>query len=263
MPRIILIETSTSLCSTALIEGREITSYRESSKGREHAAMTAVFIKEMLEERGLKVSDCDAVCLSSGPGSYTGLRVGSSSAKGLCFGAGIPLLAVGTLDILAGMAVSEGLLPEGCNTIIPMIDARRMEVYSAVYSFDCPAVDYISQSRDYPEFSAGSEEYNPQPKHCSLPQRLTEVKAVIVEKDSFREELEAGPVLFIGDGAEKCRGTLTSPNAEFFQICPNAKAMLTPALEAWDKKRFENTAYFEPFYLKDFVATISRKNLFQ
>ena len=242
MPRIILIETSTSLCSTALIEGREITSYRESSKGREHAAMTAVFIKEMLDEKGLKASDCDAVCLSSGPGSYTGLRVGSSSAKGLCFGAGIPLIAVGTLDILAGMAVSEGLLPEGCNTIIPMIDARRMEVYSAVYSLDCPAGDNV---------------------HCPLPARITEIKPTVVTEDSFAVELEQGKVLFIGDGAGKCREVITSPNAGFVQVCPNAKAMLAPALKAWDEKRFENTAYFEPFYLKDFVATVSRKNLFQ
>ena len=257
MPRIILIETSTSLCSTALIEGREITSYRESSKGREHAAMTAVFIKEMLDEKGLKVSDCDAVCLSSGPGSYTGLRVGSSSAKGLCFGAGIPLIAVGTLDILAGMAVPEGLLPEGCNAIIPMIDARRMEVYSAIYSLDCPAEDSVPPSRDYPEFSAGPE------GHCPLPQRITEIKPTVVTEDSFAVELEQGKVLFIGDGAGKCREVITSPNAEFVQVCPNARAMLVPALKAWDEKRFENTAYCEHFYLKDFVATVSRKNLFQ
>ena len=111
-PVIILIETSTSLCSTALAEGGEITSRRFGSEARVHAAMTAPFVKEMLDERGLRVSDCDAVCLSMGPGSYTGLRVGSSTAKGLCFGGGIPLLAAGTLDVLAAQAIAEGL-PEG------------------------------------------------------------------------------------------------------------------------------------------------------
>ena len=110
--RIILIETSTALCSTALLEGGVITARRFADEPRAHAGMTAPFVQQMLDERGLKVSDCDAVCLSMGPGSYTGLRVGSSTAKGLCFGAGIPLLAVGTLDVLAAQAVEEGL-PEG------------------------------------------------------------------------------------------------------------------------------------------------------
>jgi len=235
MPRIILIETSTALCSTALIEGSEITSRRESTQPRAHASMTAVYVKEMLDERGLKVSDCDAVCLSSGPGSYTGLRVGSSSAKGLCFGAGIPLISVGTLDVLVWQAIAGGLVPEGCTTVIPLIDARRMEVYSAIYR--------LSDS------------------HRTI-QRLSEINPAIIDAGSFEEEVDNGPVLFIGDGADKCREVITSPNAHFVQTCPKAEAMLAPALEAWDEKRFDNTAYFEPFYLKDFVATVSRKKLF-
>ena len=133
--RIILLETSTSLCSAALLEGDEITAVRHSGEPRAHASMTAPYVKEILDERGLKVSDCDAVCLSMGPGSYTGLRVGSSTAKGLCFGGGIPLLAVGTLDVLAAQAIEAGV-PEGCEYIVPMIDARRMEVYTALYSAD-------------------------------------------------------------------------------------------------------------------------------
>lgn len=111
--RIILIETSTSLCSVALLEDGQITASRRSDIPRAHASMTAPFVKEVLDERGLRVQDCSAVCLSMGPGSYTGLRVGSSTAKGLCFGAGIPLLAVGTLDVLVAQALQEGL-PEGC-----------------------------------------------------------------------------------------------------------------------------------------------------
>ena len=133
--RIILLETSTSLCSVALAEEGRIVAARESDTPRAHASMTAVFVQEILQERGLKVSDCDAVCLSMGPGSYTGLRVGSSTAKGLCFGGGIPLLAVSTLDVLVAQALEEGL-PDGCSHIVPMIDARRMEVYSALYSAD-------------------------------------------------------------------------------------------------------------------------------
>ena len=134
-PVIILIETSTSLCSTAILRGDEIICRRFSTEPRAHAAMTAPYVKEMLDECGLKVADCDAVCLSMGPGSYTGLRVGSSTAKGLCFGGGIPLLAVSTLDVLAAQAIDSGL-PEGCDYIVPMIDARRMEVYTALYSAD-------------------------------------------------------------------------------------------------------------------------------
>lgn len=281
MPRLILIETSTSLCSTALVEGEEISCRRESAGQREHASKTAVFIKEMLDGRGLKASDCDAVCVSSGPGSYTGLRVGSSSAKGLCFGAGIPLIAIGTLDILAHQAVSEGLLPEGCRTIVPMIDARRMEVYSAVYSLDterqqsesqCPSETAVCQQSEsqcpletavclqggqhWPLRTAARPE-----RHRQLI-RETEISPLIIATDSFEDLLAAGPVLFIGDGASKCAEVIKSPNATFIQECPKASAMLEPALKAWNEKRFENTAYFEPFYLKEFVATVSHKNMF-
>lgn len=141
MQRIILIETSTALCSAAIAEAGAVTAYRESSAPKAHASLTAVFIQEMLQERGLTLADCDAVCVSMGPGSYTGLRVGVSTAKGLCFGSGKPLLAVGTLDTLvaqAQMADQVGnVIPDLIGDprfIIPMIDARRMEVYSAVFS---------------------------------------------------------------------------------------------------------------------------------
>lgn len=229
MSRIILIETSTALCSTALIEGDKIVSYRESSEQRAHASMTTPFVKEMLDERGLKVSDCDAVCVSMGPGSYTGLRVGVSTAKGFCFGAGIPLLAVGTLEVLAHQAIATRSVPEGCAHIVPMIDARRMEVYTAVFS------------------PAGEQQSETEPK--------------IIEAGSFSEELAEGPVLFIGDGALKCRETITDKNASFIGACPRADAMLVPALREFEAKNFRDTAYFEPFYLKEFIATVSRKNV--
>jgi len=222
MCRIILIETSTALCSAALCEDGKIVGYRQSSTPRSHASLTAVFVSELLQEKGLCVRDCDAVAVSSGPGSYTGLRVGSSTAKGLCFGAGIPLISIGTADILIEQARIEGLVPQGCTCIIPMIDAHRMEVYTKTDS----------------------------------------IKALVVDEESFGEELSKGPCLFIGDGALKCREVLKSPNAHFAQCCPKASSMAALASAAYKEKRFEDTAYFEPFYLKDFVATVSKKKLF-
>ena len=229
MERILLIETSTALCSTALAENGAIISYRESSAPKAHASLTAVFIDEMLKEKGISIADCDAVCVSMGPGSYTGLRVGVSTAKGLCFGSGKPLMAVGTLDTLVAQAVAEGLVPEGCRYIIPMIDARRMEVYSAVFTPDC--------------------------------QQITETQPVIVDENSFASQLEEGPVLFIGDGAGKCADGIKHPNASFVQCWPKADAMLMTALEEYKEKRFKDVAYFEPFYLKEFVATVSKKKM--
>jgi len=234
MERILLIETSTALCSTALAENGVITSYRESSAPKAHASLTAVFIQEMLAERGITLDGCNAICVSKGPGSYTGLRVGVSTAKGLCFGSGKPLLAVGTLDTLVAQADAELLtvnpdLTGNLRFVIPMIDARRMEVYSAVFSPD------------------GTQ--------------ITETTPVIVDENSFAEYLEQGPVLFIGDGAGKCADVIKHPNAHFCQCHPKASSMLSPAIAAYKEKRFEDVAYFEPFYLKEFVATVSKKKL--
>ena len=224
--RIILLETSTSLCSTALLENGQITASRQSQEPRAHASMTAPFVQQMLEERGLGVRDCNAVCLSMGPGSYTGLRVGSSTAKGLCFGAGIPLLAVSTLDVLVAQALEEGL-PEGCRYIVPMIDARRMEVYTATYT------------------AAG--------------ERLDDIQPRIVGSGAYADLLSEGPVLFIGDGVLKCKDAIGSPLASFRQECPRADAMKAPAMREYSRGAFRDTAYFEPFYLKEFVATVGKK----
>ena len=233
MQRIILIETSTALCSVALAEDGNITAYRESSAPKAHASLTSVFIDEMLKERGITLADCDAICVSKGPGSYTGLRVGVSTAKGLCFGSGKPLLAVGTLDTLVAQATAERLpvIPDLIGDplhIIPMIDARRMEVYTAV-------------------FENGKQ--------------ITETAPVIIDETSFTEYLDKGPCLFIGDGAGKCADVIKHPNAHFLQCWPEASAMLKPALDAYKEERFEDVAYFEPFYLKEFVATVSKKKL--
>ena len=205
MERIILIETSTALCSAALAEDGVITSYRESAAPKAHASLTAVFIQEMLAERRLTLADCDAVCVSMGPGSYTGLRVGVSTAKGLCFGSGKPLMAVGTLDTLVAQAETNGY-----KYIIPMIDARRMEVYTAVFTPDG--------------------------------QQITETAPAIIDENSFTRQLEEGAVLFIGDGAGKCADVIRHPNAHFCQCHPKASAMLSPALKAYKEKRFEDVA---------------------
>ncbi len=227
MPRLLLIETSTSLCSTALAEDGRIVCSRRSTEPRAHASLTAVFVKEMLEESGWTVRELDAVAVSAGPGSYTGLRVGSSTAKGLCFGGQVPLIAVSTLDILARQAIEAGL-PEGCKAILPMVDARRMEVYTAVYSPD------------------GA--------------RLTDISPVILDENSFADLFASGPVAVIGDAAEKFAPLrATADGSVFMQCCPEASAMLVPAMRKYEKKEFEDTAYFEPFYLKQFIATTPKK----
>jgi tRNA threonylcarbamoyladenosine biosynthesis protein TsaB len=230
MARILLIETSTAQLSTALAEDGKLLSSRVCGEPRSQASLTAPFVRDILDEQGWKVKDLDAVCVGKGPGSYTGLRVGVSTAKGLCFGAGIPLLSAGTLDTLVCEAHRLGVVPDGCRYIVPMVDARRMEVYSAVFTPDG--------------------------------KQLTETKPVIVDAGSFAKELAEGPVLFIGDGALKCRETLVSGNAYFAAAYPTAAAMTSLAEAAYNEKRFEDVAYFEPFYLKDFVATVSRKKLF-
>lgn len=231
MERIILIETSTALCSAAIAEDGKIVCSRESGEDRSHASLTAVFIDELLKERGCGVADCTAVCVSEGPGSYTGLRVGVSTAKGLCFGAGIPLLSVSTLEVLVSQAIEDAAKTgDTFRYIVPMIDARRMEVYTAIFSGDG--------------------------------KKLGETEAKVIDSDSFKDILAEGPVLFIGDGAGKCEGTLLHPNARFRQTCPRATAMLAPAVRELHERDFRDTAYFEPFYLKDFVATTSKKKLF-
>ena len=244
MERIILIETSTALCSVALAEDGAIVDYRESSAPKAHASLTAVFIQDMLSERGLSISDCDAVCVSMGPGSYTGLRVGVSTAKGLCFGSGKPLLAVGTLDTLVAQAPS--VIPDQIGDlkyIIPMVDARRMEVYTAA-------------------FEIAGQAGNDERQNVIDWRQITETAPAIIDENSFSEYLEQGPCLFIGDGAGKCADVIRHPNATFIQCHPKASSMLVPASAAYKEKRFEDVAYFEPFYLKEFVATVSKKKLF-
>ena len=212
----------------------KVVFYKDDDASRNQSALTAPFIKEALDYQGITAKELDAVCVSMGPGSYTGLRVGVSSAKGLCFGAGKPLIAVGTLDCLVWEAIGSGAA-EGCKYIVPMIDARRMEVYTAVFTPDA--------------------------------HRTTEVAPSIIDENSFADILADAAatnqkVLFIGDAAEKCSKVITSPAAVFAQQNPTARGLLAPAIKKFEAGQYENVAYFEPFYLKDFVATVSRKKLF-
>ena len=231
MARILLIETSTSLCSVALCEDGRVLSSRQSSQPRSHASMTAVFIKELLGEQAMLAADLDAVCLSAGPGSYTGLRVGSSTAKGLCFACNIPLLAVGTLEVLANQAIANDLVPPEVDRIVPVLDARRMEVYTAVYD--------------------------------ACGRALSEAEAKIIDTaDCYGSLLQGHNCLFIGDGAAKCSTVFSSESSRFVQTCPTAMAMATLAFRKYEMKNFKYCAYFEPFYLKQFVATHCNKNFF-
>jgi len=218
--RILMIETSTDCCSVAVSDGDRIAAVRVDETPRQQSAMLAPHIVEVLQEAALTPHDLDAVAVSEGPGSYTGLRVGVSTAKGICFGAGIPLIGIDTLQILACQATGS------FDRIVAMLDARRMEVYAA--PFDANA--------------------------C----KLADTAAVILNADSYRQELEAERVLFIGTGAAKFQNICTHPHASFQPCFPHAAAMLQPALAALQKKEFKDVAYFEPFYLKEFVAGVSK-----
>ena len=221
MSYILNIETATKNCSVALAkEGKTILCKEIAEEGYSHAERLHVFIEQILVETQLTFQDLSAIAVSQGPGSYTGLRIGISAAKGLCFALDIPLIAIDTLAVLASQAkVQEGV-------IIPMIDARRMEVYTAF--FDGTSGEMIK-----------------------------ETEAKILDENSF-SELADKKVLFIGDGAKKFQDLLTAfgeglPKAEFkFDIYPSAKGLIKKSVEKFNQKEFEDTAYFEPFYLKDF-----------
>ena len=224
-PIFLLLETSTRACSAALWQKDGISREFYSDEPKGHAANLAPMVDALLKEAGIAIADCAAVAVSQGPGSYTGLRVGASTAKGLCFGAGVPLISVPTLDILAA-AVPEGMF----TYTIPMVDARRMEVYTAVYR--------------------GKE-------------RITEVKPLVLDGNSFAEYLSEGRCAIIGDAAQKTASVITDNAANFIHTCPHALDMGAEAAGKWAKKEFEDTAYFEPFYLKEFVPGITRKSALQ
>ncbi len=222
---ILQIETATASCSVALASEGKILAVKQLSGKGVHAEMITLFIEEVIVSAGVKYKELDAIAVSSGPGSYTGLRIGISTAKGLCFALEKPLIAIETLESMAWGAIqrSEDLIPDTM-LLCPMIDARRMEVYTAVFKTD------------------GA--------------RVKPTAAEIIGGDSFEDLLRDNKILFFGDGAEKCREILSiSPNAYFLPGFINSATDLTKkALEKFEKKEFEDVAYFEPYYLKDFIA---------
>jgi tRNA threonylcarbamoyladenosine biosynthesis protein TsaB len=220
---ILLIETSTNVCSVALSENATCIFSKSNADGMNHAALLSVFIAEALEVLKVNGKKLDAVAVSSGPGSYTGLRIGVSTAKGLCYGLDIPLIAVSTLEVLTVQALEVVANKENA-LFCAMIDARRMEVYSAFYD------------------AKGSLK--------------REISADIITSDSYAELLAKQPVYFFGNGAEKCKTTLTHSDSRFIDnLIPLAENMISFAEKAYIEKQFVNTAYFEPFYLKEFQTT--------
>lgn len=220
MSLILNIETATKNCSVSLSYNGELLAVKELNDGNySHSENLHVFIEGVLQSANKSFSDIDAIAVSKGPGSYTGLRIGVSTAKGLCFSLEKPLISISTLTSLAN-----AINVENNAVIIPLLDARRMEVYSAVFD----------------------NQYN----------KIREVRAEVIDSDSFSEFLNKDKVYFLGDGADKCKGTIKHKNAIFLNdYFPSAKQMAELAYVKYKISDTEDVAYFEPFYLKDFLIT--------
>lgn len=227
MCTLLTIETSTSVCSCALSHDGQVLINKENHQGQSHASQLGLFVHEIMEYLRKEGMSLQAIAVSSGPGSYTGLRIGVSQAKGLCYGLGIPLIGIPTPQLMASMMrdrVGEGEL------LCPMIDARRMEVYATVFDRSLNTIRPTA--------------------------------ADIVDENSYADLLDKQSVVFFGDGAAKCRSVITHPNARFIDdIHPLAIGMVPLAEKAFQEGRFQDTAYFEPFYLKEFVATVPKNKL--
>lgn len=229
MPTILYIETSTDVCSVAVSKDSQIIFKREELGGPSHASILGVFVNEALQELRESHIVLDAVAVSCGPGSYTGLRIGVIEAKGLCYGLNIPLIAIETLKIMAQHVRKSQIITED-TLLCPMIDARRMEVYDTIFDINLNIV--------------------------------REVSADIIDESSFIDFLDKQKVLFFGNGASKCKTTLNSSNAIFLDgVNPHALDMVEFAENAYANEQFVDIAYFEPFYLKEFVTTISKKKI--
>jgi tRNA threonylcarbamoyladenosine biosynthesis protein TsaB len=225
MANILLLETATRVCSVGLAVNGNLMALRESYEQRSHAELITVFIEEVMLETGIPLAQLDAVAVSMGPGSYTGLRIGVSTAKGVCYALDKPLIAIDTLQAMAaGMASERQKQGHQNEWYCPMIDARRMEVYAALFD--------------------------------GTNKRMTATEAMIIDAASFDIQLREHKLVFFGDGAPKCRELLDSNDQAVFidDFNPSVKFMAAMAQRQFDADEFVDTAYFEPFYLKDFVA---------
>lgn len=230
MSCILNIETSTNVCSVALSQDGVCLYEDVNMEGPSHAQVLAGYVKNAVSFADSHAIPIDAIAISKGPGSYTGLRIGVSEAKGIAYGRDAKLLSVPTLKLLTvPILLGHEELPEDA-LLCPMIDARRMEVYCALYD---RALNEVVQTQ-----------------------------ARVIDSDSFKDYLDKQPIYFMGNGADKCVETIQHPNAHFIKnIVPRAKNMIPLAEMAMAKEQFEDVAYFEPFYLKEFVATKSKKLL--
>jgi tRNA threonylcarbamoyladenosine biosynthesis protein TsaB len=230
MSIILCMDTATKACSVSLLSEEEVLTERNLiAEGYVHAEKLHVLIDEVLKEVGLTPRELSAVAVGKGPGSYTGLRIGVSAAKGLAYGADIPLISIPTLQMMSAMALESTSNSKG--VLRPMLDARRMEVYSAAYDLELKEVDAC--------------------------------KALLLEEEPFEEELDKGPVYFFGDGMAKSRELLSAhSNARFIEeVYPKSSAAKSLVFAKFSIEEFEDVAYFEPFYLKEFVAKMPKKML--
>lgn len=234
MAYILHLESSTSICSVALAKDGQLIDIQESSEGQNHARLLSVFAEDLLRKNELTADQLAAIAVSEGPGSYTGLRIGVSLAKGLCYVNQIPLIAISPLQAMAEQVIRRktelNLNLSSHSMLIPMIDARRMEVYTAAYNVN------------------NSE--------------IRSVSAEIVDENTFAEDLKENQLVFFGNGATKCAEIIKHDNACFIDnIQTSAQFMCSLAWKAFQNKQFVDLAYFEPFYLKDFIAGKPRKNI--
>lgn len=230
MAVILNIETSGSVCSVAVTKDGAVDFQLENTEGMKHAEKLAPFIEKCMEELHRKGDRLDAVAVSIGPGSYTGLRIGLSMAKGICFALDVPLIGVPTLKILAVKAMFRSMDWQGDEILLPLLDARRMEVYAAAYDFALNAID------------------GPRP--------------VIVDEDSWHEILEKRRVVFVGDGADKIKDVIKSPNAEWiYGLKPHARDMIALSEKAFREGDFMDLAYSVPEYLKEYHTTVAKNKV--
>ena len=230
MSTILHIETSTDVCSVAVSKDGACLFERDDHEGHNHAVKAGVFVDEALSYCDSQLMDLDAVAVSSGPGSYTGLRVGVSMAKGVCYGRSLPLISVPTLQLLCVPVLLREKVKEENALLCPMIDARRMEVYAQI-------------------FDRGLHE-------------VRAIQADIVDGETYRQWLDERPVHFFGNGAAKCMEAISHPNAHLIEdVEPLARWMFPLAERKCFAQQFEDVAYFVPFYLKDFVAKQPKKLL--
>ena len=231
MPTLLALETSTTACSVALSINGKIIAQRQTDQPNSHAQTLTVFIDEVMKESGLAYQSLDAIAVSEGPGSYTGLRIGVSSAKGLCYALSKPLIAISTLQTMCLQVQRlNATLISPQTLLVPMIDARRMEVYSAIYN--------------------------------SKSEIMRAVEAEIITEEAYSTLLNENHILFFGNGAEKCTETIIHPNAQYIHnIVPLASDMLTLAEASFAQNKFVDIAYFEPFYLKEFMVSLPKNKV--